>query len=435
MNILGINGSVGWDGNISSIGEQDFWVHGSGATLFIDGELKGALSEERFTREKYDGNYPENVIARLLGKYGLTEDDIDIVSYVSNACLISFALKANGYTVNKLKSIFKNARIKFVDHHLAHAAASFFTSGFDEANIFTFDGAGDTHPNNFHGPVKLNNSSFLTGNINTKTLEPIQHTHLSESFNLFGEFYSILSWIVYMLKTTGSVYHDLNRREPLPPERIIRFPEEYQKIQEKETAKLINLFRLFSFNSDADVTDYVAMSDEEIFGGPVTRETFPGKVMGLSSYGNYKNVKLKDPFVLIFNNENGLPVIIKDMNWEANDQYDGYSAEDLASWQQHHFEKYLLLYLKNIPEEIKTKKLCLGGGCALNILANSKIIEEGIYEDVHVNTAPNDEGLNFGAAILSAFNHEKELILPENIGCIGFDYTNDEIESALNKNT
>ena len=61
MNILGINGSVGWDGNISSIGEQDFWVHGSGATLFIDGELKGALSEERFTREKYDGNYPEKI--------------------------------------------------------------------------------------------------------------------------------------------------------------------------------------------------------------------------------------------------------------------------------------------------------------------------------------------------------------------------------------
>ena len=175
------------------------------------------------------------------------------------------------------------------------------------------------------------------------------------------------------------------------------------------------------------------MSDEEIFGGPVTRETFPGKVMGLSSYGNYENVDIKDPFMCVFKDD--FPVILKDMNWEANDRYEGYSAEDLASWQQHHFEKYLLLYLKNIPEEHKTKKLCLGGGCALNILANSKIIKEGIYEDVHVNTAPNDEGLNFGAAILSAFNHEKELVLPENIGCIGFDYTNDEIESALNKKT
>ena len=427
MNILGINGSVGWDGNISSIGEQDYWVHGSGATLFIDGELKGALAEERLTRIKYEGNYPENVIARLLSKYGLIEDDIDIVSYVSNACLISFGLKANGHTVNKLKSIFKNAQIKFVDHHLAHAAASFLTSGFDEANIFTFDGAGDSHPSSSHGPVKLNNSSFLTGNINTKILEPIQHTYLTESFNLFCEFYSMLSWIVYMQKTTGSVYYNLNRTEPFAPEHNLDV--------EKETKKLLNLFRLFSFNGDADVTDYVPITDEEIFGGPVTRETFPGKVMGLSSYGNYENVDIKDPFFLVFKDE--VPMIVKAIDWEAPHffTFDSYSAEDLASWQQHHFEKYLLLYLKNIPEKHKTKKLCLGGGCALNILANSKIIKEGIYEDVHVNTAPNDEGLNFGGAILSAFNNEKELILPENIGCIGFDYTNDEIELALNKKT
>jgi len=426
MNILGINGSIGWDGNISSIGEQDFWVHGSGATLFIDGELKGALAEERFTRIKYEGNYPEKVIARLLSKYGLTEDDIDIVSYVSNACLMSFGLKANGYTVNKLKSIFKNARIKFVDHHLAHAAASFFTSGFDKANIFTFDGAGDNHPSHLYGPMKLNNSSFLTGDINTKTIQPIQHTHLTNTFNLFGDFYSVLSWIAYMKKTTGTVYYDLNRSEPFPPERNIDV--------DKETEKLINLFQLFSFNNDADVTDYKPITDEEMFGGAITRETFPGKVMGLSSYGNYENVDIEDPFDLSF--ENGFPVIRKIINWTDDHffTFDSYSAEDLAAWQQHHFEKYLLLYLKNVPEEIKTKKLCLGGGCALNILANSKIIEEGIYEDVHVNTAPNDEGLNFGAAILSASNHEEELILPENIGCIGFDYTNDEIESALNKN-
>jgi len=48
MNILGINGSIGWDGNIPMgligvDGAQDFWVHGSGATLIMNGELKIAL--------------------------------------------------------------------------------------------------------------------------------------------------------------------------------------------------------------------------------------------------------------------------------------------------------------------------------------------------------------------------------------------------------
>ena len=42
MNILGISGALGWDGNIPyelpEIG--DLWVHGSGATLIMNGEVK-----------------------------------------------------------------------------------------------------------------------------------------------------------------------------------------------------------------------------------------------------------------------------------------------------------------------------------------------------------------------------------------------------------
>ena len=68
MNILGISGSVGWDGNISmflpNLGEA--WVHGSGAALVVDGVLKNAISEERFTRIKYDGHYPKQVIKNIL---------------------------------------------------------------------------------------------------------------------------------------------------------------------------------------------------------------------------------------------------------------------------------------------------------------------------------------------------------------------------------
>ena len=59
MNILGINGAVGWDGNISySTNLGDFWVHGAGATLIMNGELKTAINEERISRIKYDGNIP-----------------------------------------------------------------------------------------------------------------------------------------------------------------------------------------------------------------------------------------------------------------------------------------------------------------------------------------------------------------------------------------
>ena len=98
---------------------------------------------------------------------------------------------------------------------------------------------------------------------------------------------------------------------------------------------------------------------------------------------------------------------------------------------QHQFEKYLLLFLSNIPKSIKHDNLCLGGGSALNILTNSKIIEQGIYKNVHVNTAPNDDGLHFGGAIYKSVEKEQKIILPEDIGYLGITYTDEEIEAVL----
>ena len=102
MNILGICGAIGWDGNEQVATDEkdqkkDYWVHGSGATLIMDGELKNSMCEERFSRIKYDGNYPVLAIEKILDHNKLTKYDIDLVVYVGNANLISFKLKEIGY--------------------------------------------------------------------------------------------------------------------------------------------------------------------------------------------------------------------------------------------------------------------------------------------------------------------------------------------------
>ena len=165
------------------------------------------------------------------------------------------------------------------------------------------------------------------------------------------------------------------------------------------------------------------------FGGDINA---CGKIMGLSAYGDHTRMNIPDSFRFELN-ENGFPIILlnnKDMSSLGKIQC---QPEDLAAWAQRQFEKYFLLFLDNIPKDIKKDKLCLGGGCALNILANSKIIENGIYEDIHINTAPDDSGLNFGAAILVAYEKERELILPDNIGCIGLDYIDENIDETIVK--
>jgi len=388
MNILGINGSIGWDGNINMISTHmdDMWVHGSGATLFIDGELRGSLSEERLTRIKYDGNYPLNTINNLLERNNLSPDDINVVAYVGSPTNMSLYLREGGYTEGTLSNIFKNAEIKLIDHHLAHGAGSFLSSGFESANIYTFDGAGDIFrfpPDNT--TLRGNNSRFFNGDFNKKTIDSIYSTHLPTS--QLGRFFSNLSWVIYNLKVKGD-------------------------------------------NKDDDAWKWY---------DPISRESYPGKIMGLSAYGDASNVKYDNYFeiefeesaVLAISTEDGDPIIM-----DANTDLDGisqYEPEDLAAWVQEQFQRILLQFFENIPKEIKKDKLCLGGGCALNILANSAILENGIYEDVHVNTAPNDDGLSFGGAILVAFEKEKDLILPDNMGCIGFDYNEMDIQETISK--
>ena len=383
MNILSITGSIGWDGNVSFTPESNFelgdlWVHGSGATLVIDGVLKASMCEERFTRIKYDGNYPENVITNILKENKLSNEDIDLVTYTGNCCVISGEFKRLGYFEEKLKEKFPNAKIEFVSHHLAHQAGTFLTSKFTDANIFTFDGAGDEVM--VGDEMKVTNSMFSIGDKNNKTITEISSTYCFDCTNSFGAFYNWMSQIVYDWKMNITVR---------------------------------------------------SLSDHAV------RESYPGKVMGLSSYGDETRVegKLPEPFLL--DKDGVFPVIRETPEWYKQTMWTDHSyknettPDDLAAWAQHKFEKYLLLFLENIPQELKKDNLCLGGGCALNILTNSKIIEQGIYKDVHVNTAPNDDGLHFGAALYTAWNNEDTLSLPDDIGYLGITYSDNDIEKAL----
>ena len=380
MNILGISGSIGWDGNIPYVlGETgDLWVHGSGASLVMDGELKNAINEERFSRIKYDGSYPKLVIQNILEYNNLTKHDIDLVVYVCGAPSINFYLKETGHIKNKLQEYFPNSTVDFLPHHTAHTAATFYTSGFDEANILTIDGAGDLeHQGN--GRWLRPHMRFSHGN--GLTLSEINSCHCGGSpmYMGFGNLYNTFSAVVYK-----------------------------------------NKMNLVGENKELE---------------PINRETYPGKVMGLSAYGDYKKINLPDWFSFEkkqrYLNEKWEDCFPQLHNNDLPMQDLRFNPDDLAAWLQHQFEKYLLLFLNNIPENIKSDNLCLGGGSALNILANSKIIEKGIYKNVHVNTAPNDDGLHFGAALYKSAEKEHQGVLPDDIGYLGIKYSDEDIEAVL----
>ena len=72
---------------------------------------------------------------------------------------------------------------------------------------------------------------------------------------------------------------------------------------------------------------------------------------------------------------------------------------DIAASIQKVTEEIVIKIAKNISEEYNIKNLCLAGGVALNCVANGKILEKKIFENIWIQPAAGDAGGALGAAL------------------------------------
>lgn len=142
-----------------------------------------SAGEERFSRIKQHAGFPHKSLEFILSRSGLGPEDIEIVAYsflpwyqesflifkgfVQNSLYNSFQhdyIKSKFYHLAYYAQFCKNAmrdhrkyhmdliqslqklgldkKLRRVEHHLAHAASAFYTSGFNEALIVTLDAYG-----------------------------------------------------------------------------------------------------------------------------------------------------------------------------------------------------------------------------------------------------------------------------------------------------
>ncbi|HKX46565.1 MAG TPA: carbamoyltransferase [Planctomycetota bacterium] len=145
-----------------------FYYHDSSAALVQDGRLVAAAEEERFSRLKHDSGFPQLAIDFVLRQAGITIHDVDHVVFYEKpfvkfermllTAMATFPRSAavfresmQRWVSDKLwiKSMMRDklgvpgSKLLFADHHMSHAASSFFTSPFEESAILTVDGAGE----------------------------------------------------------------------------------------------------------------------------------------------------------------------------------------------------------------------------------------------------------------------------------------------------
>jgi carbamoyltransferase len=165
------------------------------------------------------------------------------------------------------------------------------------------------------------------------------------------------------------------------------------------------------------------------------RETWDGKIMGLSAYGS--DLEFKDCHRQYQMSSDlyyeDVPYVTFAKNFA--DSFRFTNADEKAYIIQKNFELALLEYTTDLKEQGYLEDyVCLSGGSFLNVLGNSVLKQSKLFKDIHVPPCPNDVGLHFGAACYGQFKNDQPIKLPENIALLGKEYSEEDIEKVLKEN-
>lgn len=357
-----------------------FTEHEASVALVIDGRPVVAIALERVTRYKKDGTLfgrqrlsLEPAIDYCFKSSGLTAADLDLIvwnhfGHLTEAEVVSRLELEGSAGFGKTPNL-------AIPHHFAHACTSFYLSPWPDAAVLVADGTGGPWGNlpvNCEGPepAALSAQGVLVQNLlcgypDTVSAKPDEAREL-ESFYAFEDG----SWRV-LRKILGE-YGGVGGR-------------------------------------------YGAVSSV-LFDNPFDA----GKTMGLAPYGAAR--KSSDWHFLEKVDSPEAFRAVRDHSWKlakqkirlwrkgsalrnlALDYTDPVPATCAAAIQEE-AERALVEYARWLRRHTSSLNLCLGGGVALNCVANSKIALEAGFEHVFVPPAPGDDGIAIGCALFGAALH------------------------------
>ncbi|MEZ5024197.1 MAG: carbamoyltransferase N-terminal domain-containing protein [Chitinophagales bacterium] len=382
------------------------YYHDSAATLIKDGEIIAAAQEERFTRLKHDSAFPNKSIEFCLAEANISLNQLSAVvfydkpllkferlleTYYENAPngLISFVNAMPSWSKQKLflrstirkalnsidKFDSKNIPLLFTEHHLSHAASSFYTSPYKEAAILTIDGVGEWAT-----------ATIGSGKGNNITIH--KELHYPDSVGLL---YSALTYFLGF-KVNNGEYKVMG----LAP---------YGIESAEETQKFISLAK----------ENIVQIFDD-------------GSIQLTPSYFSYstsmKMVKIKKW-------ENLLGIKKRELDDELNQQHC-----NLALAFQKITEEIVLKLAQTAQNITGSVNICLSGGVALNCVANGKLKQANIFKNIFIQPAAGDAGGALGAALAAYhiyFEKERKVTSSDSLkgAYLGPEYSDGDIKRSI----
>ena len=152
------------------------------------------------------------------------------------------------------------------------------------------------------------------------------------------------------------------------------------------------------FNANALV---FAILGEKLSG----QNSVPGKMMGLAGHGKYRPeleewLKKNQYFENIWSKKS---VFFEKAKAEMGENIKSFDSrnpflQDVIATLHELFVRETLYILEILKKQTNLKTLYYSGGCALNIVANTRLIESNLFDEVFIPPCCEDSGLALGAA-------------------------------------
>jgi len=343
--------------------------HGdSAATIIVNGDVIAAIEEERLNRIKHWAGFPIESISYCLEAAKIDILDVDFISINRNpkAAIfrkILFSIK-NKVPFSFIKDRLKNKKsietvgkilaekfkvnsdvlqdkVVYVEHHMSHIASSYYMSPYENSDLISIDGTGDW------------TCTLLATSKNSK-IHPIKRIYFPNSL---GIFYTAMTQFLGFPH-----YGDEYKVMGLSPYGKPRFIDKMREVVKSTPDGLYEL-------------NYKYFVHQE-------RKKSSSWKGGVPKIDTLFSKKLEDLFFSARNSDEELKQIHK----------------DFAASVQLRYEEVMLDMLNNLQKKTGNDSICISGGCAMNSVANGKVLTLSNYKNVFIPPQPGDAGGALGAA-------------------------------------
>jgi carbamoyltransferase len=268
-----------------------------------------------------------------------------------------------------------------VEHHLAHIASAFYWSGLDRATGISVDGAGDF-------------TTVMLADCRGKDITVLKRCHPPHSL---GMFYTAMTGFIGFTK----------------------YGEEY---------KVMGLAAYGKPVYEEQLKAFVRWDPEK------------GVVLDQTHFPTYSKIfdNAQRTFGVVENGE----IVVPKMWDDGLEKFFGPARKrgtpltqrdnDLACSLQRHFESCYIAMVKDAIAKTGCRDVVMAGGCALNGVANGRLVMENHLDRLYIHPAAGDDGTGAGAAAWVLYN---KLGVPRhaavNQAYWGTSWTDDQCEQAV----